>query len=49
MHRNSLALLTLAAAMAVLTFAAAAQAAPNDPLYGPSQWGPKQINAKHGK
>jgi serine protease len=46
MHRNSLALLTLAAAMAVLTFAAAAQAAPNDPLYGPSQWGPKQIKAE---
>ena len=46
MHRNSLALLTLAAAMVILTFAAAAQAAPNDPLYGPSQWGPKQINAE---
>ena len=46
MHRNSLALLTLAVAMVVLTVAAAAQAAPNDPLYGPHQWGPKQIKAE---
>jgi subtilisin family serine protease len=46
MHRNSLALLSLAAALAVLTIVAAAQAAPNDPLYGPRQWGPKQIKAE---
>jgi subtilisin family serine protease len=47
MHRTSLALVSLTAALVLLTMVAAAQAAaPNDPLYGPYQWGPKQVKAE---
>ena len=44
MHHLKLLLAALAVALGVV--AAAAAAPPNDPYYGPYQWGPKQIRAE---
>jgi len=43
---HSLKLLLAAAFVALGVIATAAAAPPNDPLYGPYQWGPKQIRAE---
>ena len=46
MYRLLLAIISLCAAVALVATGAARAIAPNDPLYGPSQWGPKQIKAE---